>query len=173
MRVRTPHPAVAEVGQLLGEFLGSYELARSGVSPTPDSPWRAEEDMGLPPTCRPGMSGSILTHATLSTHLRMLASMDCMTGIVSSIEAGTSLYSVFPLARTAVEGFAYAAWILDPRITGEQRAAVSKTIEGAPSTSSAPSGLRRQSVPRAMSKRKLWTRASAASKRPCSTSRPT
>jgi len=122
MRARTPHPAVAEVGQLLGAFLGSYELARREVSPTPDSPWRAEEDMGLPPTRRPGVSGSILTHATLSTHLRMLASMDCMKGIVSSIEAGTSLYSVFPLARTAVEGFAYAAWILDPRITGQQRA---------------------------------------------------
>ena len=88
MRVRTPHPGIAEVGHRLGEFLGSYELARSGVSPTPDSPWQEEEDMGLPPTCRLGVSGSILTHATLTTHLRMLASMDCMKGITSSIEAG-------------------------------------------------------------------------------------
>ena len=130
--------------------------------------------MGLPPTRRPGVSGSILTHATLSTHLRMLASMDCMKGIVSSIEAGTSLYSVFPLARTAVEGFAYAAWILDPGSRDNSApCAVHKTTRRAPSTFSATAEPREQSILRAKSKQKLWTTASAASKKPCSTSKPT
>ena len=122
LRVRTPHLAVAEVGQRLGEFLARHELAKSGISPQSGSPASVEDEVALPPASRPEVNGSVLAHATLAIHLRMLVSMDCMKGIVSSIESGTSFYSVFPLARTSLEGFSYASWILEPEIGAARRA---------------------------------------------------
>ena len=122
LRVQTPHPAVAEVGHRLAEFLARHELARSGISPQSGSPASLEDEVALPPASRPEVNGSVLAHATLAIHLRMLVAMDCMKGIVSSIESGTSFYSVFPLARTSLEGFSYASWILEPGIGAARRA---------------------------------------------------
>lgn len=122
LTVRTPHPAVAEVSHRLGEFLARHELARSGISPQSGSPASVEDEVALPPASRPEVSGSVLIHATLAIHLRMLVSIDCMKGVVSSIESGTSFYSVFPLARTSLEGFSYASWMLEPDIGAARRA---------------------------------------------------
>ena len=58
----------------------------------------------------------------MAIQLRLLVATDCMKGIVSLVEPGTSIYSVFPLARTAMEAFAYAAWLLEPEISPALRA---------------------------------------------------
>lgn len=118
---RTPHPSVVEVRDVLGTFLGRYDLAWSSVIPRPGSPCALEEQQ-LPPSSRPDANSSILVHADMAIQLRLLVATDCMKGIVSLVEPGTSVYSVFPLARTAMEAFAYAAWLLEPEIRPALRA---------------------------------------------------
>ena len=118
---RTPHHSVLEVRDVLGTFLGRYDLAWSSVVPRRGSPCDLEEQQ-LPPSSRVGANSSILVHADMAIQLRLLVATDCMKGIVSLVEPGTSIYSVFPMARTAMEAFAYAAWLLEPEINPALRA---------------------------------------------------
>ena len=118
---RTPHPSVVEVRDVLGTFLGRYDLAWSSVIPRPGSPCALEEQQ-LPPSSRADASSSILVHADMAIQLRLLVATDCMKGIVALVDPGTSVYSVFPLARTAMEAFAYGAWLLEPEISPALRA---------------------------------------------------
>ena len=80
------------------------------------------EEQRLPPSSRPDANSSILVHAEMAIQLRLLVATDCMKGIVALVDPGTSVYSVFPLARTAMEAFAYAAWLLESEISPALRA---------------------------------------------------
>lgn len=120
MIYRDRHPAIVEVADALGEFVGRYSRASFDVRPQQGSPFNSESE-NLP-TCARAEAGSILIHAEIAVQFRMLAAMDFMGGSVSVAKSSASVYSVFALTRSAMESFAYAAWILEADIGGARRA---------------------------------------------------
>ncbi len=120
MIYRDRHPAIAEVADALGEFVGRYSPASFGVHPQQGSPFESESEQ-LPTSARAG-AGSLLAHAEMAVQIRMLAAMDFMGGTASLAKSSASVYSVFALTRSAMESFAYAAWILEPGIGAARRA---------------------------------------------------
>ena len=120
MIYRDRHPAIVEVADALSEFVGRYSPASFGVYPRQGSPFDSESKL-LPLGAR-AEAGSILIHAEMAVQFRMLAAMDFMGGSASVATSSASVYSVFALTRSAMESFAYAAWILEPDIGGARRA---------------------------------------------------
>lgn len=88
--------------------------------PREGSPFESEKQR-LPQSTRVG-AGTILAHAQMVCQLRLLAALDFTSGIASLMDTAESVYSVFPLSRAVIENAAYVSWILEPRISAEQRA---------------------------------------------------
>ena len=117
---RSPHPAIAEAGRCLRDFLLRRDLSSFAVGPQQGSPFELEKHQ-LPPSARAG-AGTILAHAEMVCQFRLLAAMDFMSGVASLMSTAGSVYSVFPLSRAAIECAAYVTWILEPDISAQQRA---------------------------------------------------
>ena len=88
---------------------------------TPDSPWRQAKQQVMPLPKGPVSPYNTwfdlvegVTYPTINTCL------DYVRGIKALI-CSDSLYSVFPIARSAAEGFAYAGWVWQSRLALEQR----------------------------------------------------
>lgn len=96
------------------------DLSSFAVGPQQGSPFELEKQL-LPLSSRAG-TGTILAHAEMVCQFRLMAAMDFISGIASLASAAASVYSVFPLSRSAIECTAYVAWILEPEITAQERA---------------------------------------------------
>ena len=66
-------------------------------------------------------TASVLVHALETARWRILAGVDCIQGMMHVARSGASIGAVFPIARTALEGLSYAAWLLEPGISPESR----------------------------------------------------
>ena len=116
---RDRHPAIKEVAKALSDLVEACYTS-FGDDPQAGSPF-AFESSELPRSVRTD-AYSILAHAEMVAQFRMRAGIDFMDGLALVAASSPSGYPVFPLARAAMESFAYAAWVLDPDISGPQRA---------------------------------------------------
>ena len=116
----TPDPAIVAVADAYEGFMSSYTPFAWG-GPQPGSPIDVDLQAGLPESRVLDGGVSVLLHAVHTAHWRILAGVDCMQGMMHVIRSGVSIGAVFPTGRTALEGFAYAAWLLEPGISPESR----------------------------------------------------
>lgn len=110
------------VADELDRFVEAYIPLAGYAAARPGSPSETEEQAGLPHSVISGVAESVLQHARRAALWKTYAGLDCVEGIVPCIRTVTSFLAVYPLARTAMEAFASAAWLLEPGISPEERA---------------------------------------------------
>ncbi|MYA85228.1 MAG: hypothetical protein F4Y12_06545 [Acidimicrobiaceae bacterium] len=116
------HPAMVDVADQMDRFVRAYIPVAGYDAARPDSPSEAERQANLPRSVMPDVDESVLCYARRSVMWRTFAGLDCFEGLASCIRNVTSVLAVYPMARTAMEGFAAAAWLLEPDIGTELRA---------------------------------------------------
>ena len=116
------HHVMLEAADEMDRFVEAYLPIAGYDASQPDSPSEAEERAGLPRSAMPGVDESVLYHARWTALWRTYAGLDCFEGLASCVRTVASVLAVYPLGRTAMEGFAAAAWLLEPGIGPEVRA---------------------------------------------------
>ena len=115
------HPVLLAAATKMEQFLETY-LPLAGHASQSDSPYETEQQAGLPRSKMPGVNESVLHHTRHAAQWKTWAGLDCVEGLMSCIHQVKSLVAVYPLSRTAIEGFAGAAWLLEPGIGAHVRA---------------------------------------------------
>ena len=116
------HPVMLEAADEMDRFVEAYIPIAGYDAARPDSASDAEECARLPRSAMPGVDESVLYHARWTALWRTYAGLDCFEGLATCVRTVASVLAVYPLARTAMEGFAAAAWLLEPGIGPEVRA---------------------------------------------------
>ena len=104
------HPSVRALADQIGESLTYPSIASDqGAHCQSGSSWHQDKDIGLE-LDSPTRSPVPLHHLIeLVSMVRLYAGVDYVLGIRALMTSG-SLYSVFPLARSALDAFAYVSW---------------------------------------------------------------
>ena len=115
------HPSVRALADQIGDCFTYPSIASDkGTHCHSGSSWQKDKDIGLE-LDSPTRSPVPLHHLVeLVSMVRLYAGVDYVRGIRALMTSG-SLYSVFPLARSALEAFAYVSWIWKPALVQELR----------------------------------------------------
>lgn len=115
------HPSVRALADQIGVCLTYPSIASDkGTHCQSGSSWQEDKEIGLElgsPTRSPVPLHDLVE---LVSMVRVYAGVDYVRGIRALMTSG-SLYSVFPLARSALEAFAYVSWIWKPALVQELR----------------------------------------------------
>ena len=116
----TPEPEIVAVANACDGFMTGYTPFTWG-GPQPGCPMYIDDQASLPDSQTLEGLASVLLHAFETARWRIMAGVDCIQGMMHVARFGASIGAVFPIARTALEGLAYAAWLLEPGISPESR----------------------------------------------------
>ena len=102
----TTHHVMLEAADEMDRFVEAYIPIAGYNAARPDSPSEAEELVDLPRSSMPDVDESVLSYARRAALWRTFAGLDCVEGLASCIRNVASVLAVYPLGRTAMEGFA-------------------------------------------------------------------
>lgn len=91
-----------------------------GPKHSQDSPWGQDQAQATDPPWSLKLVDSWPGLVVLGSMPAITLALDYVHGIRRLLTSGT-VYSIFPLARTAMEGFAYASWVWKPALVPELR----------------------------------------------------